>query len=143
MTAFHCWKEVTWPGWCQWIQGCIMLPLEWKLIIVHIKIYHNLEKVIMKWENGFDQVLRNNILTFASRSDGMACYKPVLLMRITRTAELKKKSFKRYQSVSQATGPWQSKILERRDAHWLGSAFYALLSARGHLLTLKRHTVRG
>ena len=45
----------------------------------------------MKWENGFDQVSRSNILTFTSRSDRMACYKPVLLARITRTAELKKK----------------------------------------------------
>ena len=48
----------------------------------------------MKWENGFDQVLRSNILTFTSRSDRMACYKPVLLVRITRTAELKKKNKK-------------------------------------------------
>lgn len=48
----------------------------------------------MKWENGFYQVLRNNILTFASRYDGMACYKPVLLMRITRTAEFKKNLLK-------------------------------------------------
>ena len=45
----------------------------------------------MKWENGFDQVSRSNILTFTSRSDRMACYKPVLLTKITRTAELKKK----------------------------------------------------
>ena len=98
----------------------------------------------MKWENGFDQVLRSNILTFTSRSDRMACYKPVLLVRITRTAELKKKqktkNFKEVR-VFQATGTDSPKSCSEENLTELG--WHSLLSARGHLLILKKHTVRG
>ena len=59
----------------------------------------------MKWENGFDQVSRSNILTFTSRSDRMACYKPVLLARITRTAEFKKKKKKKFLKRSESFKP--------------------------------------
>ena len=70
-----------------------------------LKIYCNLEKVIMKWENGFDQVSRSNILTFTSRSDRMACYKPVLLVRITGTAELKKKKKNLFKEIRESFKP--------------------------------------
>ena len=59
----------------------------------------------MKWENGFDQVSRSNILTFTSRSDRMACYKPVLLVRITGTAELKKKKKNLFKEIRESFKP--------------------------------------
>ena len=59
----------------------------------------------MKWENGFDQVSRSNILTFTSRSDRMGFYKPVLLARITRTAEFKKKKKKNFLQRSESFKP--------------------------------------
>ena len=97
----------------------------------------------MKWENGFDQVSRSNILTFTSRSDRMACYKPVLLARITRTAELKKKKKKLFTEIRvfQATGTDSPKSCSKEKLTELG--WHSLLSARGHLLILKKHTIRG